>query len=105
MDDLKEEFGQNMQQPEQTVLYSVLGIVWCLQALVHLIITTSCETGTLYSFIPNTKHYCIPGSVLGTEWYSSEHYEVTASMDNKNKQKKKKNQAVINALKETKVRV
>lgn len=68
---------------EQTVPYSVLGSVWCLQALVHLIITTSYETHTLYWFIPNIKHYCIPGGVLGTEWYSSEHYEVTASMDNK----------------------
>ena len=83
MDDLKEEFGQNIQPPEQTELYSVLGIVWYLKALVHLFITTSNEAGTLLFIHSEMKHLCMPGSVLGTEWYSSEHYKVTASMDSK----------------------
>lgn len=57
MDDLKEEFGQNIQLLEQTELYSVLGIVWYLKALVHLFITTSYETGTLYSFIQKWRTF------------------------------------------------
>lgn len=56
MDDLKEEFGQNIQPPEQTELYSVLGIVWYLKALVHLFITTSYETGTLLFIHSEMKH-------------------------------------------------
>lgn len=32
MDDLMEEFGQNIPSLEQTELYSVLGIVWYLKA-------------------------------------------------------------------------
>lgn len=61
---------------------------------------TSYEISALYSFTPNIKHYCMPNSVLGIKWYISEHYKVTASMDNKkSKQKKKKIQAMINALK------
>lgn len=33
----------------------------------------------------------MPGSVLGMEWYSGEHYKVTASMDSKKNKQKKKN--------------
>ena len=50
-------------------------------------------------------HLCMPGSVLGTEWYSSEHYKVTASMDSKKNKQEKKIQAVMNALRNTKVLV
>lgn len=47
----------------------------------------------------------MPGSVLGMEWYSGEHYKVTASMDSKKNKQKKNIQAAMNALKKTKVRV